>query len=261
MIYDGRKQNFLYFDLNGKYIRTENSGLYFSSFTTTEDDKLLLFSDQQVNPGFFSNQQYSCILINRKFKLLDQFLSFDIESDLFQKTQIISNNLSSGNGSVYIYQTCDEYIYQLKGQNFYRLFHLNFAAKHVNHELLKKASLEEIRVDYNPVSTIWGLESFQITNNWLVAQYLFNRQAHFLFYNRETGKTLNSSRIINDIDSSVVCMIPPFYTDGSRLICIIEPYLQRRVNAGLQQYGLQVKDVTKSALDLNPLIQLITLKQ
>jgi len=179
IIYDGRKQNFLYFDLKGKYIRTENSGLYFSSFTTIGEDDFLLFSDQQVNPGLFSNPQYSCIFVNRKFKLLDRFLSFDIESDLFQKTQIISNNLSSGNGSVYVYQTCDEYIYQFQDQNLQRLYQLNFAAKHVNHELLKKASMEEIRMEYSPASTIWGLESFQVVNNWLVAQYLFNKASTF----------------------------------------------------------------------------------
>jgi hypothetical protein len=260
IIYDGRKQNFLYFDLTGKYIRTENVGLYFSSFTTTGDDELFLFSDQQVNPSLFTNPQFSGIIINRKFKLQNQFLSFDIESDLFQKTQIISNNLSSGNGSVYVYQTCDEYIYQYKDQNLHRLYQLNFATKHVNHEILEKASLEEIRMEYSPVSTIWGLESFQVVNDWLVAQYLYNRQAHFLFYNRGNGRTINSSRIVNDVDSMFVCMIPPFYSDGARLICIIEPYLLKKVHAGLQQHVLESIDVNQNALDLNPMIQLLTLK-
>jgi len=55
-------------------------------------------------------------------------------------------------------------------------------------------------------------------------------------------------------------MIPPFYSDGARLICIIEPYLLKKVYAGLQQNGIQGIGVNQNALDLNPMIQLLTLK-
>jgi hypothetical protein len=167
------------------------------------------------------------------------------------------NNISINSDGVYVYPHSGRIIYKLNGKNLDPYIQLSFGDKTIPDNFIEIYTRQEQNALAKEGKFVQGLGSFQIISNWLIGVFEYKTKLKFLICNIETD-FLNITRIVNnDLDSFPISFIPPFFTDGNSLICIIEPYMIEKIRQ-------VVKTIPKDLLEIeensNPVLQFIKLK-
>jgi len=269
LIYDRSSGAILEYDFDGVFIARYVSGLVFDSFKHISDNTLIAYSAYSTNSRLKPNPNSLIFTYNYRNPVeFKTYMKYTEEFGLFQKIVTLIGYISQTDELVYFYDYYSNSIYSFRDDSLKQLWTFDYGEKNIPKSFWKDSDLVSLRKGIATGTFAGGLENFQVIGKWVFGIYPYERTMKTIIYNVETQKVFHlSDVVINDIHPEFpnkvgfpIVLVPPFLSDGSNLISVIEPTWVQRL---IQQDNPMVfipDELKNLDINSNPILELIKLK-
>lgn len=259
IIYDRSRQSFLYYNMQGNFIKKEKTKLYIREFIRYKNN-FVFYSQYSINKQLFKNKQSHLFFCDNNYKLRAMYLPFE-EPKGYNGMYVargICNNFSGDNQ--YFYHSGGNIIYNLESDNIKPCIYIDFTNKNVPKNYYYEKQPIEISDDQSKGKFILGLTDFQIAKQWLFGFYSYKEKGYCFIYNIKTKKKINGNTIFNDIDN--IPQLSRFFSWEDKIVTVLSPYYISILKSkpGFTSNIKLPKQCENLQMNDNPVLQVITLK-
>jgi len=194
-VYDFQKQRFLIYDLDFRYLRTENIGFNFMNFEFIKNGNLALFTAKhrnKVNEKFYD---FDIIILNNKFDILKTFLPFD--SNKFETIRLNTSKPFSNLDTLYLFNDfISDTIYSISDSSIKPYKYFSYQGKTLtekyklsSHELI----LNDLKNNFEKFNELDYFANLKGLNNNKIIFYFDHKgkESIFSFFSSTTKNIIN----------------------------------------------------------------------